>query len=374
MNLKICSPQLGMSPLSSLGGEVYDRNDLLNMAAWGAKIHVYLPSAKPHDTHKNLIIDDCPLTHVVPPSIYNFFWVPWAIKLYQQKKFQILNIHSPEYLGLGALVFKKIFPQVKLVFHFHLGHTGFVFKNIDKFCLPKVDGVICDSAFLAREVAAGYGVDKEKIFVNHCGTDLSIKRIPPDKKLIKKYGFEGKRVMIFMGRLIARKNPVFLIEILRSLRERGNDAALIIVGEGPEKVKIQEKINEHDLQKFVCFPGFLRAQDKINHYAIADVFVFPSNNEGFVLVVLEALAAGLPLVVPKDKAFPEAVKDGDNGFLAVPNDLSDWVNKLEKLLTNKKLREKFGVNSRKRAEQEFDWRQMSKRNIKIYEKILGVTS
>ena len=374
MSLKICSPQLGMSPYSSLGGEVYDRNDLLNMARLGAKIYIYLPKGKLHDTHKNLIIDKCVLTHVAPPQIYNFFWVPWAIKKYRQKKYQILNIHSPEYLGIGGLLVKKICPQIKLVFHFHLSHTGFFFKNIDKLCLPKADGVICDSAFLVTDVVNKYKVAKQRVFFNHCGTDLEIKKQLPDKNLIKKYGFEDKKVLIFMGRLIPRKNPLFLIEILKELKKRGNNVGLIVVGEGPEKEKMMGRICDLGLERNVVFPGFLGKAEKIRHYSIADMFVFPSNNEGFVLSVLEGLSASLPLVVPNDKAFPEAVKDGENGFLASPNDLHDWAGKIEKIIKNPVLRNKMGQASRMRAEREFSWEKMSGRNLKIYEKILGTIS
>jgi glycosyltransferase involved in cell wall biosynthesis len=300
--------------------------------------------------------------------------VPWAINLYKRNKFQILNIHSPEYLGIGAVIFKKLFPKVMLVFHFHLSHTGFWFKNIDKFVLPRGDAVICDSEFLRKEVIGKYNLSKEKVFTNHCGTDLTIKKVPKDINLVKKYHLEGKKLIIFMGRFIARKNPIFLIKILEKLRARGHNAALIVVGDGPEKENMMREIERCHLKAEVIFPGFLRGGEKIKHYGLSDVFVFPSNNEGFVLVVLEALAAGLPLVVPRDRAFPEAVHDGKNGFLAEPNNLSDWVNKIEILFKNDVLRDEFGQYSRKLAEKEFSWRQMSMRNIKIYEKILGSVS
>lgn len=372
--MKICSPQLGLSPFSSLGGEVYDRNDLLNIARLGVRVFVYLPKNRLHDKEKNLHIDFCPLTHIAPPFIYNFFWVPWALSLYKKTKFEILNIHSPEYLGLGALIIKKIFPKVKLVIHFHLSHTGFVFQNIDKFVLPRADGIICDSEFLRREVVEKYKIAGKKVFTNHCGTDLEIAQAEKDKKLIKKYGLIGKKVLIFMGRLIPRKNPMFLLDILFELKKRRNKVSLIVVGEGPEKEKMQSKIKEYKLENDVIFPGFLRKEEKIKHYSLSDIFVFPSNNEGFVLVVLEALSASLPLVVPKDKAFPEAVYDGENGYLAAANNLDDWVSKIEKILKNDGLRLQFGKKSRELALQEFSWEKMSQRNIKIYEKILGSNS
>lgn len=371
MPITICSPQLGLSPLSSLGGEVYDRNDLFNLARLGQKIYVYLPKNRLHDKHPNLHIDYCPLTHIVPPFLYNIFWVPWAIRLYKKTKFEILNIHSPEYLGIGAVIVKKMFPKIKLVFHFHLSHTGLVFKTIDKFCFPKGDGIIADSEFLRREIIEKYQIGENKVFTNHCGTDLEIKKEKKDDGLVKKYHLSGKKVMIFMGRLISRKNPVFLIEILKKLKEKGNKVVLIVVGDGPEKEKMRRKIQQYKLEKDVIFPGFLKKPEKIKHYSLSDVFVFPSNNEGFVLVVLEALSASLPLVVPRDKAFPEAVKDGENGFLARPNDLNDWVSKIEKIFKDETLRITFGKKSREFAEKEFSWEKMSRRNIKIYEKILG---
>src|SRR3989338_9109762 len=101
----IYSPQLGISPTSALGGEVYDREVLTRLAKSSHKVKVLLPQNRPHDQLKNLQISFAPFKHI-PAHFYNLFWLPYALR----NKFDLLRIHVPEFFGPGAWLFKRLFP------------------------------------------------------------------------------------------------------------------------------------------------------------------------------------------------------------------------------------------------------------------------
>ncbi|MBI5732845.1 glycosyltransferase family 4 protein, partial [Candidatus Jorgensenbacteria bacterium] len=121
----------------------------------------------------------------------------------------------------------------------------------------------------------------------------------------------------------------------------------------------------------VEFPGPLFWEEKLKRYHQADLFLFPSEHEGFVLVVLEAMAAGLPLLVPRALGFPEAVEDGRNGLLADSGTVDDWVRKSEKLLFDEKVNQAMRKRSRDLAVEKFSWEECAKKNVGVYRQLLG---
>ena len=96
------------------------------------------------------------------------------------------------------------------------------------------------------------------------------------------------------------------------------------------------------------------------------MFLFPSEKEGFVLVVLEAMAAGLPLLVPRAMGFGEAVEDGENGLLAEPTNVDDWVIKAEEILFDERLNQAMRGRSRELAVKKFSWLECARRNLEVY--------
>ena len=99
----ICSPQLGLSPKSTLGGEVFDREILRGLAKRGQFIEIILPIGKPHDKNiKNWHITFMPIRHF-PATFANILYLPVVFNVYKRKKFQILRLHQPQFLAIPAL-------------------------------------------------------------------------------------------------------------------------------------------------------------------------------------------------------------------------------------------------------------------------------
>jgi len=370
--MKITSPQLGISPNSVLGGEVYDREVIKRLAIKGHKINVLLPKKKSFHRQKNLKVNFAPLKHIFPPHLYNLFIVPYVHKQAKNKSTELIRIHVPEFFGPSVWVLKKLFPSLPIIGHYHLDEKGLLFNLINKIFLKYYDLIIADSHYLAEQIKKKFSIPSQKIVVVHCGTDT--KTIKPGKKdpaLEKKLQLTGNITLLYLGLFIKRKNPQFLIKVFARLHAKHPQTKLIMIGKGPEETNLKQLAKELKVSKSVFFPGPKYGSKKIKYYQTADIFVFPSQNEGFVLSVLEAMAAGLPLVVPKAVSFPEAVTHGSNGLVLKPNSQTIWVKALLKLVSSKKLRNQMSKNLSRAISQAFkNQKQITKKISKNFPKLM----
>ncbi len=367
--MRICSPQLGIAPNSILGGEVYDREVLAQLAKMGSDIEILLPNQRRFDKSvKKFYVEFAPIKIIFPAYLYSFVILPYLFNKYGKTKFDLLRIHV-HFLAFGALIFKLFHPNVPVVAHYHLDEDGFIFNLVNKFFLPKCDLVIADSVYLKQKLIAKFGLKEKKVKVVHCGTDLNIKPGPKDPGIQRKYNLKNKTVYIYMGRLIPRKRPDFLVEVFQEVHKINPNTALIIFGKGPLETEIRGKVKKYGLGKSVFLLGTTFGKEKIRFYNTSDAFVFPSVNEGFVLVVLEALAAGLPVLATKAVSFGEAVENGENGYLIDQNDKSAWVKKMLELANNKKLCIGMRKKSRDIAVERFSWQQTAANTLKYYKQL-----
>src|SRR3989344_7567267 len=209
--MRICSPQLGIAPNSTLGGEVYDREVLTQLAKMGNDIEILLPNQKPFDKSiKNFHVDFAPINIIFPAYLYSLIMLPYLFNKYRQTKFDLLRIHV-HFLAFGALIFKLFHPNVPVVAHYHLDENGLIFNFINKIFLPRCNLVIADSIYLRAKLINKFGLSNDKVKVVYCGTDLNIKPGPKDRSLQNKYNLKNKIVFVYMGRLIKRKRPDILV-------------------------------------------------------------------------------------------------------------------------------------------------------------------
>lgn len=349
----ICSPQLGLSPKSALGGEVFDREILLGLAKKGIKIEIILPKGKQHDRNiKNWNITTVAVTHF--PAIFgNILYFPYLISVYKKTKFEILRLHQPQFLGIAALIFKIFHKDVKLIATYHqFTETNFMFFS--KIINNSWDHIICDSENVKMKIIETYNIKPEKITVVHNGVPTYLVPQKKDKRLVKKLGIENKTVLLFMGLFIDRKNPFFLIDVVKRLENK--NIILIFWGNGPLKEEMIRKIKKNKLEKQILFqkPIFGREKNKIHN--LADIFLHPALNEGFALAPLEAMACAKPILMNNSHSASEAIRDGENGFLCKRNDINDWVSKITFLIKNKKRMTNMGSFSLKKSQNEFQWK------------------
>jgi 1,2-diacylglycerol 3-alpha-glucosyltransferase len=128
------------------------------------------------------------------------------------------------------------------------------------------------------------------------------------------------RYFLYVGRLSAEKNLEALISSFAQVRRRGSNCSLVLAGDGPLRGRLEDQVREAGLQPWVEFAGLKSTQELLPYYAFAETFVLPSRREPWGLVVNEAMAAGLPVIVSnRCGCAGDLVEHGINGFLFEPN-------------------------------------------------------
>jgi glycosyltransferase involved in cell wall biosynthesis len=145
---------------------------------------------------------------------------------------------------------------------------------------------------------------------------------PKNLELLKSYGFEGKTVLMTLGRLVSHDRYKGFDEVLETLPELAREIpgiAYLIVGKGGDQCRLEEKASALGIAERVVFTGFIREAEKAEHYRLADVYVMPSRGEGFGFVLLEAMACGIPVIASGSDGTREAVCNGKLGLLVDPD-------------------------------------------------------
>lgn len=173
----------------------------------------------------------------------------------------------------------------------------------------------------------------------------------------KCHELSGKGVIAHVARLSAFKGTDKLIRVLPEVRRQtGLDVVLLLVGRNLEADSLGRLARELDVMEQVRFTGPLSEYDLHRAYAASDVFALPSRYESFGFVFLEAMAHGIPVIGVRTGGVPEVILDGKTGFvLDSPNDLQGLTNRLVRMLSDERVRSRFGEAARAWTERQFNW-------------------
>jgi D-inositol-3-phosphate glycosyltransferase len=236
--------------------------------------------------------------------------------------------------------------------------TDFSSMLMERYSGKKADRVIVVSQENRRDVISQYGIPDKKIITIPNGVDVS--RFTPSN-------CESK-TLIFVGRLHERKGIDKLLKSFSKVIKEEPEAILKIVGSGEDEGRLKGLAKKLKLdEKNVKFLGFVPEKKLPEVYSSSSIFVLPSYYEGFGIVLIEAMSAGLPLVSVRTGGATEVIEDGKNGYLV---DYDDMHEAILKLLGDKKLRKKFGQISREKVEKEYDWRKIAGDVIKVYDDLV----
>jgi glycosyltransferase involved in cell wall biosynthesis len=188
------------------------------------------------------------------------------------------------------------------------------------FC--KVDVIISVSNFTQQRFLTWSKLRSSQEFILPNAVDLELFR-PAQKNsgLLERYQLEGKVVLMTLGRLVSEerhKGFDEVLDLLPTLIQEIPNITYLIVGEGRDRPRLEAKAKFLDIAEYVQFIGFAPESEKADYYRLADVFVMPSRGEGFGIVLLEAMACGVPVVASKMDGGREAVRDGALGILVDP--------------------------------------------------------
>jgi glycosyltransferase involved in cell wall biosynthesis len=293
---------------------------------------------------KNYLLDFQPdLVHVVNPAFLGISGIYYARRL-RLPLIASYHTHVPKYADYYRLSFLK----PALWWYFRTLHN-------------RADLNLCTSQSVLAELS-------EKNFKNiHLwkrGVDT--KRYTPfrfDAGIRERLtaGKKDKKLLLYVGRLAPEKD----IEKIREVLEQSDDFCLAIVGDGPHRAYLEQYFNDTD----TVFTGFLHGDELASAYASSDIFVFPSTTETLGLVLLEAMASGLPVVAANSGPTSEQVSHGITGLLYNPDEPNDFVQMVSELKDDT-FRLKLGEQARTFSEM-IGWDAPSKQLLDFYKETVN---
>lgn len=198
----------------------------------------------------------------------------------------------------------------------------------------------------------------------------------PDPGLRKsgreRLGFVNDEVVLLMSGVLHKQKGMHLgLKVFAGLTAQFPAARLVITGDGPEKARLQELSVELGLSGSVTFCGMVPNPEMPVYYNLADIYLNPTLRiEGLPMVIIEAMACGLPGVVARIGGTGSSIEDGVSGFFCRPGDLRGLTDRLGQLLSDASLRARLGAGALKRAEETFAKETVLRRYIAESEKLL----
>ncbi len=293
-----------------------------------------------------------------------------------QFKPDLIHVVNPAVLGLGGIWLAKTnnIPLIasyhthlpKYLEHYGMGMLEPLLWELLKAAHNQALLNLCTSTAMVNELEEK-GIQRTALWQRGVDTE----NFRPDlrseemrKKLFGKYK-NTDSLLIYVGRLSAEKQ----IERIKPVLDNIPGACLALVGDGPYRGQL-EKIFENTKTNFV---GYLSGEELASAYASGDIFLFPSSTETLGLVLLEAMAAGCPVIGANKGGIPDIINDGINGCLYDPDETDKGERSLieatKKILSNKNKKEAMRKEARKEAEQ-WNWNQATLQLQKYYSETL----
>ena len=262
--------------------------------------------------------------------------------------------------------FEKGFTRRFLMFQSHL----------ERLNLRSADGILTTSLYSRRRINELYGISRTKIRVVPEGIDLVLwsKLLKETKSSSQRNGKRGDKgaTIVCVAKQYPRKRISLLLLAVHQLKKEFPKLRLRIIGDGPEHSHLAKLARTLDLESSLL-GAIPRTEDVAAEYAKADLFCLPSAQEGFGIVFLEAMAAGLPIVAARAAAVPEVVHHGKTGLLFRSDDLADLTRCLRHLISSKDLRIKMGRAGRQ-VVRHYDWKHVGKEYLRALRSSTSSTS
>jgi glycosyltransferase involved in cell wall biosynthesis len=290
-------------------------------------------------------------------------------------KYQIDLVHAHWLIpqGLIAVLLKRLAGhKVKTLVTAHgsdiFSYNGYITRKIKKYILSNCGSLtVVSNSMKTAVIEMGCTC---QVNVLPMGTDLSRKFVPNEKK-------QQSNKVIFVGRLIVQKGVNFLLESFYDVVEVYPDATLQIIGHGPEFVPLKKLAKNLGIEKNVRFVGGIPYNDIATYLQSSPVAVFPycrneqGGEEGFGLVIIEALGCGCAVIASRQTAIMEIIKDKQTGLLINEGDPAGISQAILKLLNQPALRKSLADTGRAEVLEQFNWVKISQSYTALIESCLN---
>lgn len=303
----------------------------------------------------------------------------------KKERFDIIHVHSPVASVLGRIAARLAGSPVIIYtahgFYFHENMSAWKRQLI--VLVEKLTGRLCTDMLFTqshedRDTAVKKGIMPAKK-VEWISNGIEVDRFPanaPDEGLKRSLGISPEdRIIGFTGRLVREKGIGELVQALNRLKKDIAGLKLLVIGDTLEsdrdksaKKWINDMITENGLENDIVLAGF--REDLARFYGIMDVFVLPSYREGMPRSILEAMAAGRPVVATNIRGCREEVIDGVTGRLVPVKDSASLAEAIKEILSNKELAIKMGRTAMEVARENFNEKAVLDKEVRVYRELI----
>lgn len=367
------------------GGMAQHLSDLIK----GLDLGLYAPVVIAPPGHKFaefLTGNDVPIYEVDFPDKPNPFTDLGAVirisKLFATLEPDIIHIHGhmAAMVGISAQRLKARRTPVVVSVHNYPSYQGAgnlkraIGSTAQRFLARRASRMIAVSEDIRQNMIQEEGIDPEKIVTVHNGIDLSDLPKPPEKSAIEEikelYGIgKTEKIIGAIGRLVAFKGFSTLVAAAEELSEMRDGFKVVIAGRGPEEENLKTQIKNLGIEDLIVMPGFV--DDTAPYFAMSDVFVVPSILEPFGLIVLQAIAAGRPVIGADAGGIPEIIRDGETGVLVPAENPVALASAIDKLLDDEALGKRLADAAMKDLKERFPLELMVEKTRAVYDECLA---
>ncbi|MEK7609214.1 MAG: glycosyltransferase family 4 protein, partial [Patescibacteria group bacterium] len=305
-------------------------------------------------------------------SVYRIGGAKWAYpfktallarKLHRQNSYQVVWSVMAAYAGFAALFFKLLHPKVPMLLTLQEGDSeGHILKRVGilypfwRLIFKKADHIQAISSYLAD-------------FARRHGATCHIEIVPNGVNLDayktnRTYRSNKTYTVITTSRLVYKNGIDTLIRACAQLLT--TNYQLLIIGDGPDRLKLEKLANDLGVSNKVKFIGHIDPALIPEYLAKADIFVRPSRSEGLGNSFLEAMAAGLPVIGTAVGGIPDFLVDNVNGLFSKVDDPKDLAEKITRIANNPELSRRLSENGQKLVKEKYSWNPISYKMNKIF--------
>lgn len=302
----------------------------------------------------------------VSPKI--FLALPKISRFIKEKKIDVIHAHTRVTQVTAAMLCRLTGTPYVTTCH------GFYKKRLSRKLFPCWGAeTVAISEAVRDYLIRDYRLADSKVCLIHAGVnphmflqvDEGVKR-----QRRQQYNLGGEPLIGIIARLTEEKGHRFLIEAMKQIVKEIYNAHLLIVGRGRIEKDLKEAVDLAGLNNCIHFYPVVNQTTEI--LPLLDVFVLPSLDEGFGLSILEAQAAGLPVVASRVGGVPDLIKDGETGILVAHQDIDGLAKAVIEILKDKKRAKELGSNARRFVEEEFSVGQFVEKTLGVYTAALKI--
>jgi len=288
-------------------------------------------------------------------------------------KADIVHVHAIDMFGAFSVLVTKLImkPVVVTVHRADVLPSNSLIWNILRIVAFRIADAIIVVSKATKKLALNVGAPANKVTIIYNAVDET-KFAPKSKALCRqKLGLpRDAKIVLFVGNLIPRKGAEYLIKALPIILTKIPNAILVIVGDGPQRGALEQLVEELNLKSNVFFTGRIPTEKLSLYYGAADVFVLPSLHEGHPMVLLEAMASGLPVIATKVSGNMETVIHGVNGYLVEPKNIHQLAESIIRVLSDNRQIQEFGEASLKIYKERFSEEKQILKLVRVYLRVL----